>query len=90
METRFDPAKDAANIARHGISLERAFEMNLNLTLTFEDDRFDYGEDRWISIGPIEADLYLLAHTYRNDKIRPISLRKAEKVERRLYQRGWG
>lgn len=82
----FDDAKDAANIAKHGVSLALAFEMDMDATVTIEDRRFAYDEDRWITIGPIEGELYVLAHTYRDDEIRPISLRRAGKSERRLYR----
>jgi uncharacterized protein len=85
----FDPAKDEANIAKHGVSLALAFEMDPDLMITFEDRRFAYNEDRWISIGPIGDDLFVLAHTYRGDRIRPISLRRAEKHERKLYRESW-
>ncbi len=87
--SEFDPAKDEANIAKHGVSLTLAFEMDPDLMITFEDGRFAYSEDRWISIGPIEDDLFVLAHTYRCDRIRPISLRRAEKHERKLYRESW-
>jgi uncharacterized protein len=85
----FDPRKDALNVARHGISLGRAFDMDLDLTITFPDRRFGSGEDRFISIGPIDAELYVLAHTYRDEEIRPISLRRAEKAEKKLYRESW-
>lgn len=85
----FDPAKDAANIAKHGVSLSRAFEIDTDRMITLEDRRFAYTEDRWISIGPIGDDLFVLAPTYRDDRIRPISLRKAERSERKLYRESW-
>lgn len=85
----FDAAKDAANVAKHGVSLALAFEMDPDLMITFEDRRFAYGEDRWISIGPIGDELFVLAHTYREDRIRPFSLRRAEKHERKLYRESW-
>lgn len=89
MTQRYDIEKDRANIAKHGVSLALAFEMVMDETLTLEDRRFAYDEDRWISIGPIGDELYVLAHTYRDDEIRPISLRKAERSERRLYRESW-
>ena len=60
MEAPFDAAKDAANVQKHGISLSRAFDMDLDLTITFNDDRYPYNEARYISIGPIDASLYVL------------------------------
>lgn len=89
MEAPFDAAKDAANVQKHSISLSRAFDMDLDLTITFDDDRYPYNEARYISIGPIDASLYVLAHTYRNDEIRPISLRLAERPEKKFYRESW-
>jgi uncharacterized DUF497 family protein len=45
MGSAFDPAKDASNIADHGISLARAKEMVIARFMI--DDRFDYGETRY-------------------------------------------
>ena len=39
----FDPDKDAANIAKHGVSLSRAGDMQMDEALVEVDDRFDYG-----------------------------------------------
>ncbi len=50
------------------------------------DDRIDYGEERWLALGPIGAQLYALAFSPRGaDKVRVISLRLATKNERRAY-----
>lgn len=42
MSVAFDPEKDASNIAKHGISLARAVEMDMAAAFVREDDRFDY------------------------------------------------
>ena len=45
MQIEFDPAKDDINIAKHGVSLARAVELEI---LTFiEDDRNDYRAFRY-------------------------------------------
>jgi uncharacterized DUF497 family protein len=48
----FDPAKDRANLEKHGISLARAAEMDVALVI--EDERFDYGEERYRAFGFIK------------------------------------
>jgi uncharacterized DUF497 family protein len=79
METRFDPDKDALNIAKHRISLARAFDMTV---IRFsEDERFDYGEVRFRAWGTIDGKAYCLAYTMRDGKVRPISLRGARQKE---------
>lgn len=89
METRFDPDKDKANIAKHGVSLEQAFEMDLHQALTGEDTSAS-GEQRFQAIGPIDGRLHVLVYTERPNGIRPISLRRAEKSEIRRYIESWG
>jgi uncharacterized DUF497 family protein len=81
MGIAFDPEKDAINIAKHGISLARAEEMDMSAALVREDDRFDYGETRYIAFGDIDAALHCLVFTFRDSEVRAISLRKANKKE---------
>lgn len=88
----FDPAKDEANIAKHGVSLSRADEIQMEEALIEVDDRFDYGEPRWIAYGELDGRLHVLAFTVRDARVRAISLRKANDRERRHVreQRGVG
>ncbi len=53
----FDPAKDAVNRAKHGISLAAASVLLQGPILIIEDNRRDYGEDRWLAIGAIQGDV---------------------------------
>jgi len=83
MQIEFDPRKDAANIAKHGISLARAAEMEM---LAAEPDtRFDYGEQRFRVWGRIDGAFYCLALTTRSGGIRAISLRRAHLKEMKLH-----
>jgi uncharacterized DUF497 family protein len=83
----FDPEKDAINIAKHRISLARAVEMDMEAAFVREDDRFDYGETRYIAFGEIEDELHCLVFTFRGSKVRAISLRKANKSEIKRHGR---
>jgi len=83
MEIEFDPHKDATNIAKHGISLERAADMEM--LAAERDTRFDYGEQRFRVWGKIDGTFYCLALTTRGGKIRPISLRRAHSKEIKLH-----
>ncbi len=87
----FDPDKDAINIRKHGISLQRAKDLDAS-TATFEvDDSQDYGEVRWNAFGWIDALLYSLTFTIEeegeHEVIRAISLRKATGQEQKKYAR---
>ena len=47
----FDPAKDEANFAKHGVSLGLAAEIEWDTALTWPDTRKDYDESRMGCIG---------------------------------------
>lgn len=79
----FDPAKDAANIAKHGISLARAAD--LEVVVVLDDARHDYGEVRRRAFGTIDGALHCLAYTLRDGMVRPISLRRAHNKEYRRH-----
>jgi uncharacterized protein len=79
----FDPAKDALNLSKHGISLARWIELDMKTTVI--DDRQNYGEVRYRAYGYIDGVAYCLAFTSRNSRVRPISLRRAHTKEMRRH-----
>ena len=83
----FDPEKDKANIAKHGVSLSRAGTMFVDDALIEIDDRRDCGEPRWILYGEIDGRLHVLAFTVREGMARAISLRKANDREQKYVAR---
>jgi uncharacterized DUF497 family protein len=83
MKVEFDPAKDAANIAKHQISLARA--VDFEMLAVQPDTRFDYGEERYRAWGLIDGVAYCLAFTTRGGAVRPISLRRAHSKEMKRY-----
>ncbi|UVO52246.1 BrnT family toxin [Sphingomonas sp. SUN019] len=87
MEIEFDPAKDRANAAKHGMSLAAAEGFEWDTALEREDDRFDYGEIRFVALGLIGDRLHVLVFTEGSHKnaVRAVSLRPAEKHEGRFY-----
>jgi uncharacterized protein len=85
VKTTFDPAKDAANIAKHGVSLAEAAELDWEGALIWPDIRRDYGEARICDIGYIGARLLYAAFVDRADGRRIISLRKANNREVKRY-----
>ncbi len=89
MPSIFDPAKDAANRKRHGISLiEGDGVLNDPLALTIEDSS-SQGEQRFISVGMnVFGYLRVVVYTFRGDDARIISVRAAEPKEVRAYEKG--
>ena len=79
----YDPAKDVINLSKHRVSLARW--VDLDIKVTFVDDRYDYGEVRYRAYGFIDGVAYSLAFTTRNGLVRPISLRRAHTKEMRRY-----
>ena len=82
----FDPDKDARNIELRGISLAAAAMLLAGFTLEWTDQRRDYGETRTIAIGEIDGLEYVCVYTRRGERYRPISLRRAKRKERSVYQ----
>ena len=52
------------------------------------DDRQDYGEERYRAVGFLDAKLYVLIFTVRNDKLRAISLRRPNREEAEDHAEG--
>jgi putative transcriptional regulator len=77
MGIEFDPAKDARNIAVHGVSLADMEQLLSGFTVEFEDGRFNYGETRIIALGEINGRVFVCVYTMRGTIYRPISLRAA-------------
>ena len=85
MWIEFDEAKRAETIKARGLDMARAADVFAGATLTVEDDRHDYGEVRYITIGFLDEAMVVLVWTRRNDGQRIISMRRANERERRLY-----
>ena len=85
MEFTWSAAKCATNVKTHGldfIDAQRVFE---GLIFTFEDDRFTYGEQRFVTLGLLAGTPVSVVHTENEHEIRIISFRKATKRESQIY-----
>lgn len=86
MRFEWDEAKNQINIRKHGIDFNDIPEVFNHPMLAMRDDRADYGEERWISIGWIKILIGVVVYTERSgDVIRIISARKATKQEAERY-----
>lgn len=79
----FDPVKEAYNKKTRQISLARW--VDLDIKITYLDDRFDYGEIRYRAYGYIDGVSHCLVFTKRDGRVRPISLRRAHAKEMKRY-----
>ena len=87
MKYEWDEAKNRKNIAKHGLSLEDAEQVFAGPCVTFEDDRFDYGEERLITLGLLAGQPVIIAHSQRDEGTRIISIRKANRREQKIYKK---
>ncbi|MBX3276997.1 MAG: BrnT family toxin [Acidobacteria bacterium] len=85
MQIDFDPQKDADNLAKHGVSLALAAELEWEAALVWVDERVDYGELRMIALVPGSGILYYAAFVDRGRTRRIISLRCANRLEVKHY-----
>lgn len=83
MAVEFDPAKDAANLTKHGVSLARTGE--LVIWAFNETSRPEEAERRFRLYGLIDGEAYCAVVTWRQETVRAISLRKANRSERKLH-----
>ena len=81
----FDATKRAATLEVRGLDMALAGDVFADDTLTVEDDRRDYGEDRFITVGFLDETMVVLVWTPRAGGYRIISMRKANERERKLY-----
>ena len=87
----WDEQKNQTNIRKHGFSFADAWEIFEAPMLIDRDDRFDYGEDRWIGIGQLRSWIVVVVYSEPDDEtIRIISLRKALSYERQAYNQTFG
>ncbi len=89
MNVTFDPAKDAANMAKHGVSLTEAAGFEWGTAVVWPDTRRDYGEARMVALGYIGLRIMALVFVDRPPEQpterRIISLRMANSREVKRY-----
>ena len=81
----FDSAKRRETLKGRGLDMARAAEVFEGRTLTVQDDRRDYGEERFITIGFLDRRMVVVVWTVRNGTRRVISMRKANEREQAHY-----
>ena len=77
--------KRSLNLKQHGLDFVDAPVVFVGLTFTYEDDRFSYQEQRFVTLGLLAGIPVSIVHTETAHEIRIISFRKATQREARLY-----
>lgn len=88
MRIEWDEEKRGVNLRKHGIDFADVENVFDNEVYTIIDDRFDYGEIRYLSLGLLFGEVIAISHTETDEIIRFISARKAEKHEQETYFKG--
>lgn len=84
---QWDEDKNQKNIERHKLAFEFAEAVFEGQVITFEDNRSDYNEKRYITYGHLENRLIVIVHTFRDNDIRIISMRKGNKREQKFFEK---
>jgi uncharacterized DUF497 family protein len=72
-------------VHKHGLDFFDAVTIFEGETVTILDERFVYGETRYVSLGLLKGRVILVVHTEQEDLIRIISARKATRYEEARY-----
>ena len=81
MRITCDPAKRQHTLQERGLDMRRAKEIFAGSHFTRPDDRFDYGEPRFITVGWLDARLVVFVWTPRGTARRIISMRHCHERE---------
>lgn len=82
MSLSYDSAKNQSNLAKHGLCLDLAAELDWSSAWVVEDLRGPYPERRFQALGLIRGRLHMLVFTPRPSGIHVVSLRRANRRER--------
>ncbi|HEV3383076.1 MAG TPA: BrnT family toxin [Trebonia sp.] len=85
MEFEFDSVKSASNLEKHGIDFTQV-QVLWDDTMRVEVPARTADEPRWLVIGKVAERHWSVVVTYREQRIRIISARRARKEERALYE----
>lgn len=85
MKFTWHESKRQKNIKKHGYDFSSAEQVFSGATITIDDDRFYYGEQRFNTMGLIGTKVVVISHTETEDTIHIISMREAEQHESRTF-----
>jgi uncharacterized DUF497 family protein len=91
MDFTWHPRKRRENLRKHGIDFVDVVPVFERLHLVRRDDREDYGEDRWVTMGYLKDVLIVVVYTEEHDgAVHFISAREATRHEAKAFHRKRG
>lgn len=87
MMTEWDPRKARLNASKHGVQFADAVAVLEDEQALTMRDPFANDEERWVTLG-LDAlgRVLVVVYTWRGERVRLISARKATASERRRYE----
>jgi uncharacterized DUF497 family protein len=86
LRLEWDDSKNELNVRKRGIAFSESLSMFNELLMISVDNRRDYGEERLVGINYVKTELMVVVFCRRDpDRIRIISLRKANDREKEIY-----
>jgi len=86
MRFTWDEAKRNSNIQDHGLDFIDAKQVFFGPTFTFEDSRFSYGEERFVTLGMLTGFIVSIVHTETPHTIRIIPFARPRTMADALLQ----
>ena len=90
MRVSYDPEKRAKTLAERGLDFEDAVQVFAGSTVEVLDDRNDYGEERYQTVGLLNDRLVMIVWTPRDEARHIISMRKCNEREKAKFGRQLG
>ena len=90
MQIEFDPIKRDKTLIERAVDFARAVEVFKGPLFNLADNRFDYGETRFITFGLLDTEWVILVWTPRGEARRIISMRYANEREIAKYTKLMG
>jgi len=81
----WDERKRRSNLEKHGVDFSDLESLFASETVTVLDERVDYGEHRFITLGLLKGIVLTVAHTETDEVVRILSARKATRYEEESY-----
>jgi uncharacterized DUF497 family protein len=85
MRFTWSETKRKLHLGQHGFDFVDASRVFEGSTYTYQDDRFDYSEQRFVTLGILDELVVSIVHTETPRQIRIISFRKATKHEQAIF-----
>lgn len=85
MRFEWDTRKRRSNLEKHEVDFAELESLFAGQTVTVPDERFEYGEQRFMTVGLLKDIVVTVAHTETDEVIRIISARRSTLYEQEIY-----